>query len=266
MQDTIGVGERNMERLTYLISNKVEYADLPYKASAKRGINDILPKEYRNYILETEKYGFNGKAVCEGLERARSLYRSSKDDAYYVFNQVMDIIKEDVMEVSQYCNKFIGDTYYRGRVCDNSVLSERKEMFHIPFSNGTGSTFCRYSMEGESFLYLGGTTYTCYMELGQPEDISNLYFSKYEIPKDLKILSVGILPYEMLEFIYIEEDQNECFESETLLRHYINMLPLIMACSVKKADKENKSKQNLKGECPEEYYLKRQQDYRSNIN
>ena len=44
------------------------------------------------------------------------------------------------------------------------------------------------------------------------------------------------------------------------------MLPLIMACSVKKADKENKSKQNLKGECPEEYYLKRQQDYRSNIN
>ena len=41
---------------------------------------------------------------------------------------------------------------------------------------------------------LGGTTYTCYMELGQPEDISNLYFSKYEIPKDLKILSVGILP------------------------------------------------------------------------
>ena len=112
----------------------------------------------------------------------------------------------------------------------------------------------------------GGATYTCYMELGQPEDISNLYFSKYEIPKDLKILSVGILPYEMLEFIYIEEDQNECFESETLLRHYINMLPLIMACSVKKADKENKSKQNLKGECPEEYYLKRQQDYRSNIN
>ena len=88
------------------------------------------------------------------------------------------------------------------------------------------------------------------MELGQPEDISNLYFSKYEIPKDLKILSVGILPYEMLEFIYIEENQNECFESETLLRHYINMLPLIMACSVKKADKENKSKQNLKGECP----------------
>lgn len=252
---TIGVGERNMERLTYLISNKVEYADLPYKASAKRGINDILPKEYRNYILETEKYGFNGKAVCEGLESARSLYRSSKDDAYYVFNQVMDIIKEDVMEVSQYCNKFIGDTYYRGRVCDNSVLSEKKEMFHIPFSNGTGSTVCRYSMEGESFLYLGGTTYTCYMELGQPEDISNLYFSRYEIPKDLKILSVGILPYEMLEFIYIEENQNECFESETLLRHYINMLPLIMACSVKKADKENKSKQNLKGECPEEYYI-----------
>lgn len=76
----------------------------------------------------------------------------------------------------------------------------------------------------------------------------------------------GLLPYEMLEFIYIEENQNECFESETLLRHYINMLPLIMACSVKKADKENKSKQNLKGECPEEYYLKRQQDYRSNIN
>ena len=96
------------------------------------------------------------------------------------------------------------------------------------------------------------------MELGQPEDISNLYFSKYEIPKDLKILSVGILPYEMLEFIYIEENQNECFESETLLRHYINMLPLIMACSVKKSDKkneENKLKQNLKGECPEEYYI-----------
>ena len=57
-----------MERLTYLISNKVEYADLPYKASVERGINDILPEKYRNYILETEKYGFNGKAVCEGLE------------------------------------------------------------------------------------------------------------------------------------------------------------------------------------------------------
>lgn len=55
---------------------------------------------------------------------------------------------------------------------------------------------------------LGGTTYTCYMELGQPEDISNLYFSKYEIPKDLKILSVGILPYEMLEFIYIRDVRN----------------------------------------------------------
>ena len=52
-----------MERLTYLISNKVEYADLPYKASVERGINDILPEKYRNYILETEKYGFNGKSL-----------------------------------------------------------------------------------------------------------------------------------------------------------------------------------------------------------
>ena len=40
---------------------------------------------------------------------------------------------------------------------------------------------------------LGGTTYTCYMELGKPEDISNLYFSKYKIQKYFKILKIFII-------------------------------------------------------------------------
>lgn len=70
-----------------------------------------------------------------------------------------------------------------------------------------------------------------------------MYLIKVELPKSYKLLTIGLLPYELKDYLYKNEKTGE----ENIIENYLKMLPVIMACSVK-VDEEKAEKAIFKEE------------------
>lgn len=227
-----------------LISNKVPYANLPYQNI--NGVECLLKEKYQQYTAATKLYFSIGPDICDNFLEAWKLYIDHQDKAYEHFSNAMRFIEDDVLAVSNYYRKFRLNTYYKARYSPSGKLTRRSELFHLPFEKKP--SFFRYSTNKQHFLYLGATPYTCYKELGgSVKNTDYLYFSRYELPDTYTLLSVGILPYEMLDFVSMDHKQGKQ-DLEVLLTHYIRILPLIMASSIVR-------NATISTEEPEEYYI-----------
>ena len=234
----------NFDDLCSLISSKVPYADLPYQN--KTGVGHLLKDKYQQYLNATNTYLTIEPEICRNLLDAWESYINDPDEAYKQFSNAMRFIEEDILAVSKYYRKFRLNNYYKARYSSSDKLTKRSDLFHLPFE--LKPCFFRYSTDKQHFLYLGATPYICYMELGDSvENTDDLYFSRYELPDTYTLLSVGILPYEMLDFVS-EDYKQKVPDLEALLTHYIRILPLIMASSIKKST-------NTSIGDPEEYYI-----------
>ncbi|EAT8288388.1 hypothetical protein E9347_05200 [Salmonella enterica] len=75
----------------------------------------------------------------------------------------------------------------------NSILKDRKELFHIPFEDRHRVSAMRFSVSGLPCLYLGSSIFVCWQEMGKP-DFDKLYISSFitdEETQDLRILNLG---------------------------------------------------------------------------
>ena len=135
--------------------------------SAKQNIGEILVK-YKSdaFIVSTldNNYAFRGIAPFKDLhsERYDDLYKS----------------------MTEYPLSF-----FKARI-DGSGFT-RKHMLHIPFDKREIISTQRFSIPGVPCVYLGTTSYVCWLELGNPAD-HNFNVSLYSIPGDLKILNLAI--------------------------------------------------------------------------
>lgn len=62
-----------------------------------------------------------------------------------------------------------GTPLFRARGNDTGFLYKKEEMFHIPFDKRHLVGNQRYSISGLPCLYLGGSPYVCWEELGRPD-------------------------------------------------------------------------------------------------
>lgn len=62
-------------------------------------------------------------------------------------------------------------------------------MLHIPFNKRELIKTQRFSISGVPCLYLGTTSYVCWLEMNKPRD-SEFNVSSYKIPGQLKILNL----------------------------------------------------------------------------
>lgn len=116
-----------------------------------------------------------------------------------------------------------GKTLYRVRKTDET-LSDRKELFHIPFEERHKCGSYRYSILGYPSLYLSGSVETALKEC-RVENGQHYYCSAYSFNKArLTFLDLSLLPYDKLSFI----DQYS----------FVVTYPLIIACGLK-VKKEN---------------------------
>lgn len=71
----------------------------------------------------------------------------------------------------------------------------RADLFHIPFDKQHLISRQRYSLPGLPCLYLGGTLYICWQELGRPS-FDSVYYSRFKprVGASLKFLDFGYRP------------------------------------------------------------------------
>ncbi len=92
----------------------------------------------------------------------------------------LPIVRENIPKLVQDMRHFSNgdDSLYRVR-CSDSELSERKDMFHIPFHLRHLVGTQRYSIAGLPCLYLGTSIYVCWQEMGKP-DLNKMYLSRFK--------------------------------------------------------------------------------------
>lgn len=249
-----------MEMVDLLRSKNLK---LPYSNNGI-GIKKLLTEKFEILIKELKQFSNENSSISietineiekitKGLLDVIDKYLSGNiTEAGVDFTKVMEKCLQSIYAVSEYHDKYISKyygsavrTYYKARCRSEKKKEEfkkKEELFHIPFAKRHLVGNQRYSVSGFPCMYLGATPYTCYEELGRP-NAEDMYLIKVELPKSYKLLTIGLLPYELKDYLYKNEKTGE----ENIIENYLKMLPVIMACSVK-VDEEKAEKAIFKEE------------------
>lgn len=158
--------------------------------------------------------------------------------AYDVFDETFsaDVINRHIQRITIPLNYICNfeKPLFRVRKSD-SPLTEREEIFHIPFTKRHNVNAQRYSVAGLPCLYLGTSLYVCWQEMNKP-DFDKLYLSSFISDDDKsKILNFSPLMLNSPTSGILEGD--ELKKSNWSKASYFILWPLILSCSyIKKND------------------------------
>lgn len=156
-------------------------------------------------------------------------YLSGKsEDSYNQFSAIISKYRSDIEALSY---KYpTNSTFYRMRKSKNT-LKNRKDMFHISFGERHLVSSQRYSIAGVPNLYLGNTSYVCWLELDKP-NLDDVYISSFNNQEELNILDFAIT----FELVSVNHKNMDCNK----LIAFFTFFPLIYACSFKKQHSDAK--------------------------
>ncbi|MDY3553748.1 RES domain-containing protein [Gemmata sp. JC717] len=151
--------------------------------------------------------------------------------AYSSFEQGIKNLEPHLLkqELANYSSEALGFCY-RVRVHRGESL-DREGLFHIPFENRHLVATQRYSVPGLPCLYLGGSLYTCWAEMGRPP-FHELYAAAFWLKPEqtVKLLDFTNRPARLLLFLNAEGDA-EPLRRDFLTTHVI-LWPLMALCSI----------------------------------
>ncbi|HHG0806385.1 TPA: hypothetical protein ACPUHO_003099 [Klebsiella pneumoniae] len=117
-------------------------------------------------------------------------------EAYSTFDQAIThtAMNKHLYNMTRPLTKICNEHHPLFRVrSSQSILKERKELFHIPFEDRHHVGAMRFSVSGLPCLYLGSSIFVCWQEMGKP-DFDKLYISSFRTDIDsqsLRILDLG---------------------------------------------------------------------------
>lgn len=185
------------------------------------------------------------KSLSEAIKKSTIDFLSGNiRQAYNVFSDILDdlIIRNCLQcltkNLSHWSN--MGQALFRVRVSDIPI-SNREDMFHIPFTKRSLVKTQRYSVEGLPCLYLGTSLYICWQELGTP-DLDKLYISAYRTSQEAKELGILDLAYTLDSLRYPETSLFKFFDDidendAEIQSAYLTLWPLVIACSYVKKER-----------------------------
>ena len=132
------------------------------------------------------------------------------EDALILTYQMMKAMKFDFIKIEK--------PLYKCRANEKMYPFSKNEMFHIPFDKRHLVGNQRFSLSGLPCLYLGGSSYICWEELGR-KDFNTSNYCGYSLKENVNVFDL-ILP---------EKITNE---------HQIRRVVLTLACSIA-ADREH---------------------------
>lgn len=224
--------------------------------SLKDGYLDTLElrlKEYRKRIYSIS----NSNSLAQDVQQIRlgqntlsliddmsnkiinivKLYLSGNaEEAYKKFSELLAENRsyiDNLIIKSEETNKIL----YRVRWSEKEI-TDKEDIFHIPFSKRHLVGTQRYSIAGVPCLYFGNTIYACWIEMGKPE-LNKLYISKFINAETVNVLDFAIT-FNTLIKVPTMEDQHPKEYTKEKIESFLLLYPLIMACSFKKQEENAK--------------------------
>lgn len=204
------------------MKNLVEQASQWLQSEACRSGN-ILERTiavvacFRKYVVEEkteicDNTGLSLSTIMGKIDQTEStirqilsaFLRGNQQDALQKTHKMMQAMKFAVLSP--------GFPMYKCRENAKLFHFTKDEMFHIPYDKRNLVGNQRYSLSGLPCLYLGGSSYICWEELGR-KDFSTTNYSGYSLKKDIKVFDF-LLPVSISD------------------EHQIRRIVLILACSL----------------------------------
>ncbi|MCE5186656.1 MAG: hypothetical protein LLF76_11080 [Planctomycetaceae bacterium] len=185
---------------------------------------------FNSYNQQIEAYGSSisvpGHRLCEDiLNLLKAYFNGHPNRAYETLSAALvgDLKEWLQMSFDLKTSGTDGVRLYRMRT-EKETVFDRRDIFHVPYEKRHIISTQRYSIPGLPCLYLGGSVYTCWLELGCPrlEDVSVAAFHLAE-GQNVKFLRFDVNPQWV-----IENDVNDVFKES-----YIKYWPLFAACSIR---------------------------------
>lgn len=207
-------------KIPYVLENDREY-------DAK--VNDIL-SDYIENVKNDGTYSYLSKEVdtiCKAIIGCINNYyngspKKAYDKIYECFKQNGKLVKYSIIKkISEIENGMEYKSLFRARCHNGLEIENRQDMFHMPYSKRSILPTQRYSIPGCPSLYLGGSIYDCWLEMGKPS-YHEFYVSRYEVTNDdLMILDLAHYPNIDNDLILQQSEQT------------IILWPFIFSCSIK---------------------------------
>jgi|GEM_PF-51794 len=178
---------------------KSQVIEFPSDQTEKTYLDTIKTRfaQYRDAIISLEPSPIgdhikllSGKidSLCISLEKSVDEYlKGNTHKSYEELKNGISIIDEEFrLWYSEPIKSSDLKKLFRIRV-EDKILSDKKEMFHIPFQLRHLVKTQRYSIPGLPCLYFGASSYISWKEIGEPP-LNNVYISRFETRDSIKIL------------------------------------------------------------------------------
>lgn len=212
-----------------ILSKEKERFVRDFSESIKKDQNRSFSKAFYTKLSEqTEHIKDSFILLCDIVD---SFDNANLADAQNKFDKLMDDLKGHLM-TEDISGVIYSSEFFRVRPDNGEKLSERKDLFHIPYKKRYLASNERYSLAGQPSLYIATDLEIAWRECGCPH---RYYYSKFKY-----IVSKGdVNEWEFILFMkprifamrFSAKNENE----EYYLRQAIDYLivyPLIFACSI----------------------------------
>jgi hypothetical protein len=184
-------------------------------------------------IAEIKAQKANVETFCRfAKEVIRATFAGHPHDAYQAYLEAVKPITAFIH--AQALQIGTGDLkiLYRVRRQLTASLS-REDLFHIPFEKRHLVSTQRYSIPGLPCLYLGGSLYTCWAEMGRPP-FHELHAAAFWLQegKSVKILNFSDRPARLLLYVNPEGGIPNEPQIRALIVNHIVLWPLMAMCSI----------------------------------
>jgi hypothetical protein len=193
-----------------------------------------------------QRFVIQGQEVCDKLVNALdTYYKGNIWEAHMILDDIIHKIEHKSPAVAS-----INETYqlwgngsdvqlFRARLGESMICYPAEEMLHIPFNLRSRVRTERFSIPGLPCLYLGNTSYSCWIEMGAPDDCK-FNVSPIIIEKDMYVLNLAVSIRHIIMWNE-KEDMEEDMDNE--LETWLTLLFLTIATSftVKEEGRDFKS-------------------------
>ncbi len=214
-----------------------ETLEIPVIYDDKNGYTAGIIKKLTDYIEELRINGISSQILskitdfknsCE--EMYNNYFLGYHNKSYENFKKAI----EDLTNTELLITDLTETNFYRARYNTGNHDFKENEMYHIPFDMRGKVKTQRYSFPGLPCLYLGASTYACWLELNRPtiDAFQVALINKENSGSSLKVIDLSLFPIALYHLL-----QNR--QTTLSLDDYLLLWPIIALCSVKVKHEED---------------------------
>lgn len=193
-----------------------------------KGFHDFLVDNHIGNVILHESVNTFRLTIEKMFEE---YYLGHQNKAYELFKKAFEYENGGNLPVKTVLPK---EPLYRARVNNGDKDFERCEMFHIKYDLRSKVKTQRFSFPGLPCLYLGTSSYVCWLELNRPQmdQFQVAEIKQRDDREDFNMIDLCIHPYAFYKELQEKEKGVKTEHANMSLFDYLRWWPVMAVCSV----------------------------------